>query len=661
MRILLILLCLQSSWLVAQTVNVSHHWKFNEFGLIETMEWLPAFNERSQVEFFYESETLTPTDIVYQRFLNGALAFASNLSENINFDASGNLKEANSQDSSSYQTLFRYDDLGRIRKHIHKVNGQDEYRASQFEYDEWGNIARYYKDQGNPGWQEFAYTDQSMLQTFTFNGQGGVTYEYDKFGNMTHANGFQGSSLELPARPQRDFANNQNQNPAYQYDQAGRLIADEHHLYDYRKDGRLGAVRDLKTGWVIASYKYDANGNRVAAVNEEEVTYYSRDEAGEILYEKAYKQGRQVFFQEYHDHPGGKLVRAKSLETGEEKTMRYFANYQGTTVMRSTDGGPIDKFEYSPFGLQMQAGAQHDGSFGFTGHETDSETKQTYMRARYFNPDAGRFTKPDPALDYKTDRPATMNLYQYTYNNPINYTDPSGLAADDNYEDMEPAMTVVHEIDHEAWQPISQKELDDAPANDEEINPKTVEDQANMYARWAYAGIKENKDTDSDIRRFSPDNVSVNHIGTEGEAHNINTKAKRRENLKVASIALVGALATGGIAIPALGISAKSILLIGSVSVATADYSKESLKIGSLAFRKSDYIFNMSSRGVKTRVIAREVGKDKYDLYFETIMGHEFIGQSKFKNIPKNIVGFHAFQAKSRYNRLVYGSMGNMK
>ncbi|MFQ5684930.1 MAG: RHS repeat-associated core domain-containing protein, partial [Candidatus Binatia bacterium] len=42
-----------------------------------------------------------------------------------------------------------------------------------------------------------------------------------------------------------------------------------------------------------------------------------------------------------------------------------------------------------------------------------------YYRARYYDPSTGRFLQEDPLL--------TLNLYAYTGNNPVNFTDPSGL------------------------------------------------------------------------------------------------------------------------------------------------------------------------------------------------------------------------------------------
>lgn len=59
-----------------------------------------------------------------------------------------------------------------------------------------------------------------------------------------------------------------------------------------------------------------------------------------------------------------------------------------------------------------------------TGREWDKETGLYYYRARYYDPMEGRFLSKDPESFAGGD----ANLYGYVLNNPINYTDSTGLA-----------------------------------------------------------------------------------------------------------------------------------------------------------------------------------------------------------------------------------------
>jgi len=61
-------------------------------------------------------------------------------------------------------------------------------------------------------------------------------------------------------------------------------------------------------------------------------------------------------------------------------------------------------------------------SYTYTGREWDKETGLHYYRARYYDPMEGRFISKDP-IAFE----GGINVYAYTFNNPIRFTDPFGL------------------------------------------------------------------------------------------------------------------------------------------------------------------------------------------------------------------------------------------
>lgn len=61
--------------------------------------------------------------------------------------------------------------------------------------------------------------------------------------------------------------------------------------------------------------------------------------------------------------------------------------------------------------------------FGFAGGLYDSSTKLTQFGARWYDTEVGRCLSKDPILFGG----GQTNLYGYTFNDPVNFTDPSGL------------------------------------------------------------------------------------------------------------------------------------------------------------------------------------------------------------------------------------------
>lgn len=68
----------------------------------------------------------------------------------------------------------------------------------------------------------------------------------------------------------------------------------------------------------------------------------------------------------------------------------------------------------------------------FNGKELDEETGLVYYGARYYNPRESVWLSIDPLWEQVG---AQRSPYEYTYSNPVNYTDPTGMSPDDVYLD----------------------------------------------------------------------------------------------------------------------------------------------------------------------------------------------------------------------------------
>lgn len=97
----------------------------------------------------------------------------------------------------------------------------------------------------------------------------------------------------------------------------------------------------------------------------------------------------------------------------------------------------VTRHDYLPFGEELTAGiAGRTSTQGyavdgvrqqFTGHERDAETGLDFMQARHYSGQQGRFVSVDTVSGTLAD-PQSLNLYAYSVNNPLRYTDPSGHA-----------------------------------------------------------------------------------------------------------------------------------------------------------------------------------------------------------------------------------------
>jgi RHS repeat-associated protein len=82
-------------------------------------------------------------------------------------------------------------------------------------------------------------------------------------------------------------------------------------------------------------------------------------------------------------------------------------------------------YAYDPFGVPLVGGEVYN-PYQFTGQAWDAEVQLLYLRARYYQPQVGRFVTKDPWVGH-VRRPGTLNGYVYVADNPINLSDRSGL------------------------------------------------------------------------------------------------------------------------------------------------------------------------------------------------------------------------------------------
>jgi RHS repeat-associated protein len=106
--------------------------------------------------------------------------------------------------------------------------------------------------------------------------------------------------------------------------------------------------------------------------------------------------------------------------TGEPEYLH--ADLLGTPRLITDEAGAVvATSSFDAFGTPVAHTGSADTAFGFTGNWADPDTGLLYLRARDYDATTGQFLTVDPAVD------RTRQPYAYTGNNPLLFTDPTGL------------------------------------------------------------------------------------------------------------------------------------------------------------------------------------------------------------------------------------------
>lgn len=253
----------------------------------------------------------------------------------------------------------------------------------------------------------------------------------------------------------------------YTYDGSGNRLTmtvnedggapEEVRYYAYGNENRLLAVTN-QAGAILARFYYDGAGNCVKRVTPADTAEFAYDDRNlpvrvvtgtnyvEYGYDgmgaRAWKRVNGVLTRFVNDPSGAAWQTLEERDGAGAVTACYVYGtkrlselrggtpwYYGADALRSTRflAGPgaalTNGCGYDAFGQLEAAGGAP--AYGFAGERRDPETGLVYLRARYYDPDLGRFITKDP-LGFS----GGLNAYVYCGNNAVNRVDPLGLSDD---------------------------------------------------------------------------------------------------------------------------------------------------------------------------------------------------------------------------------------
>ncbi|WP_404385026.1 RHS repeat-associated core domain-containing protein [Knoellia locipacati] len=118
---------------------------------------------------------------------------------------------------------------------------------------------------------------------------------------------------------------------------------------------------------------------------------------------------------------------AVRVATPTSNTLTWQTNdRQGSVDLQIPNGTTTPNRTYTdPYGQPRTGTTAPVTDRGWLGKTTDPTTNLTHLGARYYDTTTQRFLSPDPLNDQATTQ--TPNPYTYGANNPLTYSDPSGL------------------------------------------------------------------------------------------------------------------------------------------------------------------------------------------------------------------------------------------
>jgi RHS repeat-associated protein len=356
--------------------------------------------------------------------------------------------------SNGYVETRSYDQAGRLVG-IDNTRGDTTLSDFQATLDPVGNPTQIVRSGDIASTEHFTYDQNDRLTSVSGTNSPDISWTYDQVGNrLTETRGENTTDYSYNADDELTQAGSQ----SFSYDVNGNELSDGTRTFTYNAASELTSS---KNGDDTTTYSYDGDGNRLQASSPAKTTNYVWDANGDLPQLAIERDG------------SGSLIRrylygwSRISMTTPDDTFYYHYDLLGSVAdLTSSSGASEWTYAYEPFGSIFSQTKDDQSApanpMQFAGEYQDPNGLYD-LRAREYDPEAGRFLEEDP-LEADTGQPAVA-VYVYVGDQPTVKVDPSGECGMTAYSVIDPYRDRESNTNQPTQEEIAQKRLAERLSN----------------------------------------------------------------------------------------------------------------------------------------------------------------------------------------------------
>lgn len=315
------------------------------------------------------------------------------------YDANENIDEAiyNKGSSDEKKIKYYYDEADQLIREDNKIID----KTVVYDYDVGGNITskKIYK-----------YTTEKDLKNKTPELTYNYKYEDDNWKDKL-------TKIEI-------VKDGKTTTKEISSDNIGNFTKYDGYTFDWESGRQL---KEIKGNGKNIEFEYNDEGMRTRKITDDEDIYYHVVD-DKVTYEVIYNNDGEEE-EIYYTYDGDDRLVSLNFK-GQEY---YYVRNAENDIIALTDnsGKVVVSYAYDSWGKLLGIEGELKDTLGvknpyrYKGYRYDSETGLYYLKARYYNPELGRFISVDAVVG-KTGEILSHNLFSYCANNPVNAIDEDG-------------------------------------------------------------------------------------------------------------------------------------------------------------------------------------------------------------------------------------------